>query len=99
MDDIARNFITKSGYEDFPHGLGHQVGRNVHDGGGGLLPRWERYGNSPFMIVEESQVYTIEPRLKVDGYGTATIEEEVFITKEGCEFISKPQKELLLIRG
>ena len=99
MDDIARNFITKSGYEDFPHGLGHQVGRNVHDGGGGLLPRWERYGNSPFLIVEESQVYTIEPRLKVDGYGTATIEEEVFVTKEGCEFISKPQKELLLIRG
>jgi Xaa-Pro aminopeptidase len=98
MDDIARNFITKSGYEDFPHGLGHQVGRNVHDGGGGLLPRWERYGNSPFMKVEESQVYTIEPRLKVDGYGTATIEEEVFVTREGCEFISKPQKELWLIK-
>ena len=99
MDDLARNFIVKSGYEDFPHGLGHQVGRNVHDGGGGLLPRWERYGNSPFMKVEESQVYTIEPRLKVDGFGTATIEEEVFVTKEGCEFLSKPQKELMLIRG
>jgi len=99
MDDIARNFIVKSGYEDFPHGLGHQVGRNVHDGGAGLLPRWERYGKTPFMKVEESQVYTIEPRLKVDGYGTATIEEEVFITKEGCEFLSKPQKELMLIRG
>jgi len=98
MDDIARNFIVKSGYEDFPHGLGHQVGRNVHDGGAGLLPRWERYGKTPFMKVEESQVYTIEPRLKVDGYGTATIEEEVFITKEGCEFLSKPQKELMLIR-
>ncbi|MDO8549944.1 MAG: Xaa-Pro peptidase family protein, partial [Ignavibacteria bacterium] len=98
MDDIARNFIVKSGYEDFPHGLGHQVGRNVHDGGAGLLPRWERYGNSPFMKVEESQVYTIEPRLKVDGYGTATLEEEVFVTKEGCEFLSKPQKELILIR-
>jgi Xaa-Pro aminopeptidase len=99
MDDIARNFIVKSGYDDFPHGLGHQVGRNVHDGGGGLLPRWERYGNSPFMKVEESQVYTIEPRLKVDSYGTVTMEEEVFVTKEGCEFLSKPQKELMLIRG
>jgi Xaa-Pro aminopeptidase len=98
MDDIARNFIVKSGYEEFPHGLGHQVGRNVHDGGAGLLPRWERYGNTPYMKVEESQVYTIEPRLKVDGYGTATIEEEVFVTKEGCEFLSKPQKELMLIR-
>ena len=99
MDDIARNFIVKSGYEDFPHGLGHQVGRNVHDGGGGLLPRWERYGNTPYIKVEKSQVYTIEPRLKVDGYGTVTMEEEVFITKEGCEFLSKPQKELMLIKG
>lgn len=98
MDDIARSYIIEQGYEEYPHGLGHQVGRNVHDGGTGLLPRWERYGNSPYMKVEESQVFTIEPRLKVNGYGTATIEEEVFITREGCEFISKPQKELMLIR-
>jgi Xaa-Pro aminopeptidase len=98
MDDIARNYIVKSGYEEFPHGLGHQVGRNVHDGGAGLLPRWERYGNAPFMKVEELQVYTIEPRLKVEGHGTATLEEEVYITKNGCEFLSKPQKELIYIK-
>jgi len=98
MDDIARKYIVKSGYEDFPHGLGHQVGRSVHDGGAGLLPRWERYGDAPYLKIEESQVFTIEPRLKVDGYGVATIEEEVFITKEGCEFLSKPQKELMYIK-
>ncbi len=98
MDDIARNYITQNGYEEFPHGLGHQVGKEAHDGGGGLLPRWEKYGDTPFMKIEESQVYTIEPRLYVDGYGTSTIEEEVVVTKNGCEFISKPQKELILIR-
>ena len=98
MDDIARNYIIEKGYEEFPHGLGHQVGRNVHDGGGGLLPRWERYGNTPFMEVEEGQVYTIEPRLQVKDFGTSTLEEEVVVTKEGCNFISKPQKELILIK-
>ncbi|MHB1686621.1 MAG: M24 family metallopeptidase [Ignavibacteriaceae bacterium] len=98
MDDIARNYITSQGYEEFPHGLGHQVGRETHDGGGGLLPRWEKYGGTPFIPVEENQIYTIEPRLYVKGYGTSTIEEEVFVTKNGCEFISKPQKELILIR-
>ncbi len=97
MDDIARNYIIQKGYEEFPHGLGHQVGREAHDGGGGLLPRWEKYGKTPFMKIEESQVYTIEPRLYVEGYGTSTIEEEVVITKTGCEFLSKPQKELILI--
>ena len=98
MDDIARNYIIEKGYDEFPHGLGHQVGRNVHDGGGGLLPRWERYGNTPYMEIEKDQVYTIEPRLQVKNHGTSTIEEEVVVTEDGCNFISKPQKELILVR-
>ena len=98
MDDIARNYIIEKGYEEYPHGLGHQVGRNVHDGGAGLFPRWERYGDTPFMEIEEGQVFTIEPRLQVKDYGTSTLEEEVVVTKEGCNFISKPQKELILIK-
>jgi Xaa-Pro aminopeptidase len=97
MDDIARNYITQQGYEEYPHGLGHQLGRSVHDGGAGLFPRWEKYGNTPFMPLEEGQIFTIEPRLPVKGYGVSTIEEEVVITKDGCEFITKPQKELILI--
>ncbi len=97
MDSIARSYIVQNGFEEFPHGLGHQVGREAHDGGGGLFPNWEKYGNLPFLEIEESQVYTIEPRLYVEGYGTATIEEEVVVTKTGCEFLSKPQKELILI--
>jgi Xaa-Pro aminopeptidase len=98
MDDIARNYITAEGYPEYPHGLGHQVGRNVHDGGSGLFPRWEKYGNAPYLPVEENQVYTIEPRLPVQGYGTATMEEQVVITKDGCRFLSKPQDELILIK-
>jgi Xaa-Pro aminopeptidase len=98
MDNIARNYIIEQGYDEYPHGLGHQVGRNVHDGGAGLLPKWERYGNTPFMKVEEGQVFTIEPRLKVEGYGTSTLEEEVLITKDGCKFLTNPEKELILIK-
>jgi Xaa-Pro aminopeptidase len=97
MDDIARNFIVENGYPEYSHGLGHQVGRIAHDGGCGLFPRWERYGTIPFMKVEESQVYTIEPRLPVKDFGVATIEEEVFVTKDGCRYLSNPQKELYLI--
>ncbi len=99
MDDIARNYIVQNGYPEYPHGLGHQVGKEVHDGGAGLFPRWERYGNAPYLPLEERQVFTIEPRLPVEGYGVSTLEEEVYLTKDGCKFISKPQKELILIKA
>ncbi len=99
MDDIARDYIVKAGYEGYPHGLGHQVGTSAHDGGAGLFPRWERYGDTPFMKLEESMVFTIEPRLTVKDYGTSTLEEEVYLTKDGCEFISEPQKDLILIKS
>ncbi|MCX6151319.1 MAG: Xaa-Pro peptidase family protein [Ignavibacteriales bacterium] len=98
IDDVARNYILKNGYEEYPHALGHQIGKVAHDGGGLLAPRWERYGNLPFKLVEEAQVYTLEPRLPIKDYGIATIEEEVVVTKDGCEFLSDPQEEIYLIR-
>jgi Xaa-Pro aminopeptidase len=98
IDEIARNYIQIQGYEEFPHGLGHQVGRVCHDGGCLLGPKWERYGNLPYLEVEEGNVFTIEPRLTIPNYGIATIEEEVVITKTGCEFLSQRQKEIYLVR-
>ena len=97
VDDVARQYILDAGYDEYPHGLGHQVGRQAHDGSGLLCPRWERYGKLPFSRVEEGQVYTLEPRLTVEGHGIATIEEIVVVTKNGCEFLSQPQQELYII--
>ena len=85
--------------EEYPHGLGHQVGRFAHDGTALLGPAWEKYANKPFEPLEESMVFTIEPRLTVPGRGIATVEEMVIITASGAEFLSPPQKELILIRG
>lgn len=98
IDAAARNFIVQQGYDEYPHALGHQLGRFAHDGGGLLAPQWERYGTLPLIPVEEGQVYTLEPRLTVKEYGIATIEEEIIVTKDGCEFLSQPQKEIYLIK-
>jgi Xaa-Pro aminopeptidase len=97
IDAIARKIIVDSGYEEFPHALGHQVGRFPHDGTALLGPKWDKYAHKPFQRLEEGMVFTIEPRLTVPGRGVVTIEEMVIVTKDGAEWLTQPQKELILI--
>jgi Xaa-Pro aminopeptidase len=97
VDDVARAVVTAAGYAEYPHGTGHQIGRVAHDGGGGLLPRWERYGNTPMLPIEAGQCYTIEPRLTVEGHGVATCEDIVAVTERGATFLSRPQDRLWLV--
>jgi Xaa-Pro aminopeptidase len=98
VDNVARTHITSNGYEEYPHGLGHQVGRVAHDGGSMMGPKWERYGNLPYMPLEVGNVFTIEPRLTIDGFGIATMEEIVWVKEDGIEYLSEPQTEIYLIK-
>lgn len=99
VDAVARGHIVGEGFDEYPHALGHQIGREAHDGAGLLCPVWERYGEKPFAVVEEGQCYTLEPRVQVPGHGVATVEEIVVVTAGGCRFLSEPQTEIMLIRG
>lgn len=99
IDTIARSHITGAGYAEYPHALGHQIGRTAHDGGGLLAPKWERYGTLPDQIIEKDQLYTLEPRLTIDNYGVATIEEIVAVTENGCRFLSDRQEDIFLVPG
>jgi len=97
VDAVARGYITERGYSEYPHALGHQIGRVAHDGAGLLCPSWERYGALPELCVEQGQCYTLEPRLTVEGYGIATCEEIVVVTDSGCEWLSRAQERLYLV--
>jgi Xaa-Pro aminopeptidase len=99
IDIISREIITDAGYPEYQHALGHQLGRVAHDGGALLGPLWEKYGDSPNQKLEVSQVYTIEPSLPVSNYGHIGLEEDVVITHQGAEYIGKPQREIVLIKG
>ena len=99
IDQIARGYIVSQGYEEYPHALGHQVGRYAHDGGALLAPAWERYGNLPFIPLEKDEVFTIEPRIYIKDFGVATVEEMVVITADGAEYLSQPQRELYLVKA
>lgn len=97
VDALARTLITEQGYPEFPHALGHQVGRSAHDGGVGLYPRWERYGSLPEGRIEEGQVFTLEPRLPIPGYGVATVEDMVWVRPTGVQFLSRRQTALTVV--
>jgi Xaa-Pro aminopeptidase len=99
IDVISREIVTDSGYPEFPHALGHQLGRVAHDGGALLGPMWEKYGDSPNQTLEAGQVFTIEPSLVVTNYGIMSLEEDVVMTKNGAEYFTEPQKEIVLIKG
>ncbi len=97
IDKLSRQILADNGYDEFPHALGHQVGRFSHDGTALLGPAWEKYAEKPFQKLEKNMVFTIEPRLTVPGRGVVTIEEMVVVTEKGAEYLSHPQKKLILI--
>jgi Xaa-Pro aminopeptidase len=98
VDAVARETILDAGYEEFPHALGHQVGRFSHDGTALLGPAWEKYAHKPHQRLEAGMVFTLEPRLTVPGRGVVTIEEMVVVTADGADWLSDPQKTLMLVR-
>jgi Xaa-Pro aminopeptidase/predicted metal-dependent hydrolase len=97
VDAAARAVVTGKGYPEYKYATGHQLGRLAHDGGAILGPTWDRYGKTPYLPIEIGQVYTIEPGLMVPGFGYIGIEEDVFITENGAEFLAPPQEKLILI--
>ncbi len=99
VDDAARATIVAAGYPEYQHAVGHHIGRTVHDGSTLLGPRWERYGNSPFGIVEANNCYTLELGVMVPGYGLVSLEEDVLVTEDGYEWLGTPQTEIIVVKA
>lgn len=97
VDTIARDFVKSAGYEEYQHALGHQIGRHAHDGGVLLGPKWERYGDTVTGQVEVGNIFTLELYVTTEHYGQVSLEEDILITRTGCEFLSRPQKKLICI--
>lgn len=99
VDAACRDYVTGKGYDEFPFAVGHQVGRYAHDGTALLGPEWEKYGEKVHQPLETGMVFTIEPRISVPDRGVVTVENMVVVTENGAEYISTPQRELILIGG
>ncbi|MEA5012006.1 MAG: Xaa-Pro peptidase family protein [Angelakisella sp.] len=97
VDTAARQYLLSKGMPEVTHSVGHQIGRCTHDGGTMFAPAWERYGDSPYGILEAGMTFTLEPTiLRETGYSILT-EENIVITEDGARFLSRRQDHVILI--
>jgi Xaa-Pro aminopeptidase len=88
LDGVARDIIMKAGYGDyFGHGLGHGIGLVVHD-----KPVLSPQSND---VLEIGMVVTIEPGIYISNWGGVRIEDDVVVTANGGQILSRSPKELL----
>ena len=90
VDLTARKIISDAGYgEYFPHRLGHGLGIGVHE--------YPSLTETNELQLEAGMVYTIEPGIYVPNVAGVRIEDDILVTKNGVEILTKFPKELQYI--
>ncbi|MBS4191596.1 aminopeptidase P family protein [Bacillus sp. FJAT-49705] len=91
IDLTARNIIAGAGYgEYFPHRLGHGLGISVHE--------FPSLTETNPLLLEEGMVFTIEPGIYVPDVAGVRIEDDLVVTANGVEILTKFPKELQIIK-
>jgi Xaa-Pro aminopeptidase len=87
VDAEARSVIEDAGFgRFFDHGLGHGLGMDIHE-----APRVRKGSN---VVLEPGMVFTVEPGIYLPDWGGIRIEDDVLVTPDGCEVLSRVPKSL-----
>jgi Xaa-Pro aminopeptidase len=89
IDIYARSLIEKAGFPPYPHGLGHNVGMEIHE-----LPRLSRKKDAQ---ITPGMVFTIEPGIYIKGDYGIRIEDTVLLKKDGLEILTKSPKTMICL--
>ena len=92
VDAAARAVIADGGHGDhFGHGLGHGVGLQIHEAPA-VRPLSET-------VLEPGMVITIEPGIYLPGWGGVRLEDDVLVTPDGHEVLTRVPKDLESLRA
>jgi Xaa-Pro aminopeptidase len=91
IDAEARSVIEEAGFGPFfDHGLGHGLGMEIHE-----APRLRKQSQE---TLESGMVVTVEPGVYLPDWGGIRIEDDVLVTRDGCEVLSHVPKSLDSVR-
>ncbi|MES2791788.1 MAG: Xaa-Pro peptidase family protein [Planctomycetota bacterium] len=87
VDAVARQHIEQAGFgKYFGHSLGHGIGLDIHEG-----PRLAAISET---VLKPGMVVTVEPGIYLPNVLGVRIEDDVLVTKDGCEVLTSVPKEL-----
>jgi Xaa-Pro dipeptidase len=88
VHQAVSNFIDSTKYKGrFIHSTGHCLGLAVHDGVG--------FAPGNILELKEHMVLTVEPGIYLPGSGGVRIEDDILITKNGLELLTKSPREFI----
>ena len=79
LDAISRKVLKDHGFPDYPHSLGHPLSGFVTP----LLSKTTEH------ILKEGMIFTVEPGIYLPGYGGVRMEENIVMTEDGFEQLTK----------
>ena len=89
IDKIARDIIECDYAGCFGHGLGHSVGIEIHE-----APCFNTRDDT---VLLDNTVLTVEPGIYLEGKFGVRIEDMVIVNQNGCENLTKSDKNLIIL--
>ncbi len=87
VDAVARGVIESAGFgRYFGHGLGHGVGLNIHES--------PRLGPGQALPLQPGMIITVEPGIYLPNQLGVRIEDDVLVTRDGCEVLTSVVKNM-----